>query len=140
MGKTWIHDPPSGGVKIPKSVQERTRTRILVFAQTHYSGKYIRIEVRFCGALCHVDAYTEPDFLSTFDPKVHGESREERIERLRNTPTHLCRLRYFRNEDRWSMAFFTYSNMRYKLSVFNNFTFFGTPEEAFETSAIYLQG
>lgn len=140
MGKTWIHDPHSGGVKIPKSVQARTRTRILEFAQTHYSGKYTRIEVRFRGALCYVDAYTEPDILSTFDPKVHGESHEECIERLRNTPTHLCRLRYFGDEDRWSMAFFTYSNMRYEPSVFNNFTFFGTPEEAFETSAIYLQG
>lgn len=140
MAKTWIHDPHSGGVKIQKSVQERTRTRILVFAQTHYLGKYTRIGVRFRGALCNVDAYTEPDIPSTFDPEVHGESREERIERLRNTPTHMCRLRYFGEKDCWSMAFFTYSNMRYEPSVFNNFTFFGTPEEAFKTSAIYLQG
>jgi len=37
------------------------------------------------------------------------------------------------------MAFYTYSNERYEPCVFNNETFYGTPEEAFETSAIYLE-
>ena len=46
--------------------------------------------------------------------------REEKIERLRNTPTHLCRLRYFGDENNWSMAFFTYSNEKYELSVYPN--------------------
>ena len=59
-------------------------------------------------------------------------------ERLRNTPTHLCRLRYF-GDDRWSFGFFTYSNERYELSVFPSGEFFGTPEEAFQVAAgVYL--
>jgi hypothetical protein len=57
------------------------------------------------------------------------------IERLRNTPTHLCRLRYFGDENKWSFAFHTYSNEKYELSVFETGDFFGTPEEAFAISA-----
>jgi hypothetical protein len=72
-------------------------------------------------------------------PAVFGESREEYIERLRNTPTHLCRLRYFGDENRWSMALYTYSHEKYEPCIFNNGTFHGTPEEGFDTAAVYLQ-
>ena len=63
----------------------------------------------------------------------------EILERLRNTPTHLCRLRYFGDENAWSLAFYTYSHNRYEPSVFDNGTFHGTPEEAFDVGAVYLQ-
>jgi hypothetical protein len=53
-------------------------------------------------------------------------------------PVHLCRLRYFGN-DEWGFAFFTYSNEKYELSVSPNGPFSRTPEEAFLTSArVYL--
>jgi hypothetical protein len=39
------------------------------------------------------------------------------IERLRNTPTHLCRLRYF-GGDEWGFAFYAYSSEKYELAVF----------------------
>ena len=52
--------------------------------------------------------------------------------------THLCRLRYFGNEDAWSLSFFTYSNERYEPCVFHNGSFHGTPEEAFDVGAAYL--
>ena len=139
MRKTWVYDPHSEGVKIPKHVQEQTRARILKYAEKHYFGKYTRIELRFRGHLCYIDAYTEPHTPSDYGPIGWGESREEYIERLRNTTTHLRRLRYFGDENRWSMAFFSYSNMRCEPSMFNNGTFQGTPEEAFKTSAVYLQ-
>ncbi len=137
--KVWVYDPHSGGVKIPEAVRERTRSRILAHAEKHYAGKYTRIDVRFHGQLCYIDAYTEPCVSPDFDPAVFGESREEYIERLRNTPTHLCRLRYFGDENRWSMAFYTYSHEKYEPSVFDNGTFHGTPEEGFDTAAVYLQ-
>ena len=121
-----------------KSV-DRTRNRILAYAKKHYSGKYTRIDVRFRGQLCYIDAYTEPYVPPDFDVSVFDESREEYIERLRNFPTHLCRLRYFGDEDRWSMAFYTYSQEKYEPCAFNNGSFHGTPEEAFETSAVYLE-
>jgi len=140
MGKKgWVYDPHSGGVKIPKAVQERTRFRIITYAEKNFSGKFARIDVRFRGALCYVDAYTEPYVSKEFDPNELGETREEYIERLRSFPTHLCRLRYFGDEDRWTLAFFTYSNEKYEPSVFNNGSFHGTPEEAFETSSVYLE-
>ena len=66
------------------------------------------------------------------------ETREEFLERLRNTPVHLCRLRYF-GDDRWGFAFFTYSNQKYELAMYPSGQFSGTPEEAFITSAmVYL--
>ena len=97
------------------------------------------IDVRFKGKFCYIDAFTEPYVPEDYDPKLFGESRrDERIERLRNVPTHLCRLRYFGDDDKWSMVFYTYSHEKYEPCMFNNGTFHGTPEEAFDTSSIYL--
>ena len=137
--KSWGHDPYSGGVKVPKTVQERTRSRIITYAEKNFSGKFTRIDVRFRGVLCYIDAYTEPYISEGFDPKDFGETREEYIERLRSLPIHLCRLRYFGDEEKWSMAFFTYSNEKYQPSVFNNGSFHGSSEEAFESSSMYLE-
>jgi len=57
----WVYNPHVGGTKIPPVVQASVRQRILKYAAKHHAGKFIRIEVRFHGALCYVDAYTEPD-------------------------------------------------------------------------------
>lgn len=136
----WVYDPHSGGVKIPPTIQERVKMRILAYAETNYAGKYIRLDIRFRNQFCYIDAYTEPDVPPNFPPPDFAETREEVIERLRNTPTHLCRLRYFGDADRWSMAFYTYSNEKYEPCFFRNGTFHGTPEEAFDTGSVYLQG
>jgi hypothetical protein len=77
------------------AVRERTKNRILAHASKHYAGKYTRLDVHFRGQLCYIDAYTEPSVPPGFDPAVFGESREEYLQRLREIPTHLCRLRYF---------------------------------------------
>ncbi|MDJ0573457.1 MAG: hypothetical protein QNJ53_31070 [Pleurocapsa sp. MO_192.B19] len=135
----WVRDPNSGGVKISEKVRDRVKQRILQYAETHYSGKYIRLDVRFRSHFCYIDAYKEPYLAPDFPPPDFPESRAEYLERLRNSPIHLCRLRYFGDENAWSFAFYAYSNEKYKLSVFNNGDFYGTPEEAFELSAIYLQ-
>jgi hypothetical protein len=45
MRGTWVYDPHSGGVNVPKSVQERIRERILAYAEAHYAGKYTRLEL-----------------------------------------------------------------------------------------------
>jgi len=50
----------------------------------------------------------------------------------------LCRLRHF-TEDRWSVAYFSYSNMKYDPCVFENGFSQGTPEEGFEVGAMYLE-
>jgi len=137
--RTWVRDPHAGGIKIPKRVQERTAQRILAYAETHYAGKYTRLDIRFRGQFCYIDAYTEPVISDDFPPPDFPESREEYIARMRCIPTHLCRLRYFGDEDSWTFAFYTYSHDKYEPCVFDNGTFYGTPEEAFETAAVYLQ-
>ena len=139
--KQWVFDPDHGGAKIPDPVKRRTEERLVRYAAAHFAGCYTRLDIRFRGQFCYIDAYTEPEPLgSDWPPADWPESREEYLERLRNTPTHLCRLRYFGNEEGWGFAFYTYSGSRYELSVFPSGEFFGTPEEAFHVSAaMYLQ-
>jgi hypothetical protein len=119
-------------------VQERTRRRILAHAEKHHAGRYTRIEVRFRRQFCYIDAYVEPNLPPGYDARQPGESHEECLERIANTPVHLCRLRYFGDRELWSMAFYTYSHDTYAPSVFCTGSFQGTPEEAFDTSAVYL--
>lgn len=132
----WVYDPHHGGVKIPERVKAETTRRILEHAAKNHAGKYTRLDIRYRGALCYIDAYTEPD--TSGDPwKGTGETREEYLTRLRNTPVHLCRLRHFM-ADRWSVAFFTYSNEKYEPTFFPSGEDMGTPEEGFDVGAVYL--
>jgi len=134
-----VRDPDAGGVKIPEAVRRRTEERIRRYAEQHFAEKYIRLEFRFRGQFCYIDAYTEPVDSPGWPPPDWPESREEYLERLRNRPTHLCRLRYFGDEERWGFAFYTYSNEKYELAMFPSGDFYGTPEEAFDTAAgVYL--
>lgn len=137
-GRTWVYDPHSGGVKIPPAVRERTERRINEYGQRRYSGKYARLDIRFGGALCYVDAFIEPEEPTPKQLRALGETRAQFLGRLRNVPVHLCRLRYFGDENAWSLSFFAYSNERYEPCVFHNGRFHGTPEEALDVGAAYL--
>jgi hypothetical protein len=138
-GRQWVFDPDRGGRRIPETVRQRTERRLLRYGEQHFAGQYTRLAIRFHGQFCYIDAYTEPEQDPNWPPPDWPESREEYLERMRTTPTHLCRLRYFGDEERWGFAFYTYSNDRYELSIFPSGGFFGTPEEAFEVSArLYL--
>ena len=134
----WVFDPDSGGKKISPAVQIDIQKRIQKVAEEQFQGRYTRLEIRFRGQFCYIDAYTEPVLRENWPPPDWPETREEYLERLRKTPTHLCRLRYF-GDDEWGFAFFTYSNDKYELSVFPDGQFVGKPEEAFVLSAnLYL--
>ena len=127
--------PHSGGVKIKDAVKQRTAARIRRYAETHFAGRYTRLEIRFRSQFCYVDAYTEPAPLGPdWPPPNWPETREEHLERMRNTPTHLFRLRFFGAEEEWGLAFYSYANNKYELSVFPTGEFFGTPEVAFQTA------
>ena len=79
----WVYDPHCRGVKIPERSKERTRQRILAYAEKPYHGKYGRIEVRFRTQCCDIDASTEP-FWQRISPLLRWhETREEALERLR---------------------------------------------------------
>ena len=114
----WVWDPHAGGTPISATVQEETRARIVAAAQRRGLKSVFRLEIRFKGSFCYIDAY-EPD-----SP----------------LPTHLCRLRYFcaRGPKAWSLAFYTYSNENYEPCVFPSGEEFGTPEEGFEVGSMYL--
>ncbi len=134
----WVYAPHLGGRPIPPAVRERTQARIVAHARKRYADRFTRLAVRFRGALCYVDAFTEPAPPTRGDLKALGETRERYLERLRSVPIHLCRLRYFGDEDRWTLGFYTYSNERYSPSAFRNGTFHGTPEEALDIGSVYL--
>jgi hypothetical protein len=136
-GGYWAYDPGSGGTKIPAKVQADVIQRINQVAEEHYKGRYIRLEIRFKAQFCYIDAFTEPNLAEDWPPLGWDETREEALERMRNTPLHLCRLRYF-GDDKWGFAFYTYSQEKYELSVYPNGEFTGKPEDAFLAAAVYL--
>jgi len=137
--KQWVFSRDTGGVKIPESVQRDVKKHLEAVAARHFKGKYTRLDIRFKAQFCYIDAYQEaPKLTKSWPPKDWPETRAEYLERLRNTPTHLCRLRYF-GDDRWGWAFYTYSHEKYEFSYFPSGDAFGKPEEAFLVSAgIYL--
>lgn len=135
----WVFDPNTGGTKIPERVKVEVKQRIERVAEEHFKDKYTRLDVRFRGKFCYIDAYQEEQVAPGWPPEDWPETREEYIERLRNTPTHLCRLRYF-GGDRWGFAFYTYSNEKYELSMYPDGEFFGKPEDAFLVSAAMYLG
>lgn len=114
----WHYNPHTGGTNISPALQAKTRARILAYSEKSYAGQYTRLDVRFRGALCYVDAYL-------------GSSPE---------PTHLVRLRFFGDEHRWTLAFFTYSHERYEPTYFPDGDDHGTPEDALDVGAVYLRG
>jgi hypothetical protein len=134
---TWVYNPHTGGKSIPPAVKARTQRRILDYAAKHYAGRFTRIDVRFHGALCYIDAYVEPELPNGSAPPA-GETRDQWLDQQRNTPIHLCRIRYFGNEDSWSFACYTYAHEKYEPSFLLNGEHRGTPEEAFDTSALFL--
>ena len=113
----WVRDPDSGGIKISEGVKARTKERILRHAEDHFAGKYTRLDIRFRSQFCYVDAFTEPSVTNGWPPPDHYETREEFLDRLRNTPMHLCRLRYFGDEDQWAFAFYAHSSETYELCM-----------------------
>lgn len=138
--KMWVFAPDSGGKKIPEVTKFTTKERIRRYAEAHFAGRYTRLDIRFRGQFYYIDAYKEPEPLGPgWPPPDWPESREQYLERLRDTPTHLCRLRYFGNAEHWGFAFYSYGDDRYKLSIFPSGEFRGPPEEAFRVSAeMYL--
>src|SRR3989304_8962383 len=133
---SWVFNPHSGGLPIPSSVKRMTVERLRKHAADKYKGLYSRIDIRFHGALCYMDAFKEPREPDKKLLRINNETREEYLDRMRSYPIHLGRIRYF-GSDKWSYAFYTYSNERYEPATFGG-EWFGTPEEAFDIGARYL--
>ncbi|MDP2820384.1 MAG: hypothetical protein Q8O29_19320 [Polaromonas sp.] len=133
----WYFDPHSGGVKIPERTKQQVeRCLHACFAKLGHD-KSARLEVRFRGALCYIDAYREPDAELVKYWASRGENVQEAIASYREHPTRLGRLRHF-DLNRWSYAFYTYSNERYEASTLNG-EWTGTPEQGLEVGCVYLR-
>ncbi|MBI3524000.1 MAG: hypothetical protein HY066_05630 [Betaproteobacteria bacterium] len=136
--KTWQFSPHSGGKTIPPSLRTAISTRLQAHAAKHYVGRYSRLEIKFRGALCYIDAFLEADAELLNSWKQQGLDVADAAARYRERPVHLGRLRHFAPE-RWSYAFYTYSNERYEPALYPSGEWFGTPEEAFDIGAMYLE-
>ena len=110
----WTINPQTGGTKIPPHVQERIVAQVEAYAAKQPWSSRFKLILRFKHQFCYLDASEE------------GE-----------TPFPIGRLRYF-DEDRFSLAFYTYSNERYQPCIFNNGRWFGSVENAIDICAIYL--
>lgn len=84
--KIWMRHPDAGGVKIPPAVRARATERINRHAQACYTGKFARLDIRFRGVFCYIDAYTEPEEPSAELLKITGETREHYLERCGRCP------------------------------------------------------
>ena len=133
---TWVFNPHTGGLPISASVKRTTVDRLQKHAADKYRGLYARIDIRFRGALCYLDAFKEPHEPDKRLLRINHETREEYLDRISSYPIHLGRIRYF-GTDKWSYAFYTYSNERYEPATLSG-GWFGTPEEAFDIGARYL--
>jgi hypothetical protein len=114
----------------------RLKTRVELYAKENLAGKYTRIEVKVRGSKAYIDLYSEPD--GPFGNPAPGETREQYIDRLRNTPQHLCRLDYLGSDERWRFAFYTYAHEKYEPSFLMSGSPIGTPEEAMQASTLWL--
>lgn len=105
----WVYDPQSGGNKIPPAMHEALSQQAEAFSCARSWHPRIQLKLRFKNQFCYVD---------TVEAEDH-----------RQLP--LCRLRHF-NQDRWSLALFTYSNERYVPCLFQDGKWEGTFEAALE--------
>ncbi len=99
----WVYDPHRRGGKIPERTKERTRQRILAYAENHYHGKYVRIEVWFRTQFCDSDASTEPVLAEDFPPPQVARNAGRGAGTHAQAPAPTVPLRHV-SEDRWSVA------------------------------------
>jgi len=137
--RTWTFNPNAKGKKIPQQVKTLIQARVCKHAASTCKGMYERLELRFRGDLCYIDAYREPDEPTLELLTFAGESASQYRERLANSPIHLCRVRYYGDMESWGLAFYKYSSESYELCVFPSGEFRGTLEEAFDVGSVYLK-
>ena len=92
--RVWAFSPNSGGKKIPDLVRIDVEKRINDVAEQQLKGTFVRLDLSIKGQFCYIDAFTEPAVDENWEEEIFQETKEEHVERLRNSPLHLCRLRH----------------------------------------------
>src|SRR3990172_3022505 len=124
--RMWVPVPRG---PIPKAVREELAARLLRHAEKRWKGRVRKILLRFHGVYAYVAA-VEGAPGEKLPPKVcrYIEAGE--------VPVQLCRLGYLgRWSDRWTYAFFKYSDECYAPSVVASGSFEASPEQAFDCAA-----
>jgi hypothetical protein len=111
----WVYSPQSGGNKIPEKYHWQIRQEAEKFVRTRPWYNSYELILRFRNQFCYVDALKK------------GETK----------PFPLGRLRYF-DRNRWSLAFYTYSNETYQPCVFLNGEWDGALEDAIMVCEAHL--
>jgi hypothetical protein len=134
--KQWVWTGGSLKNKIPETAKRQLTARLQAHVAKHWSASCREVLVRFRGGFAYVDALrTEEAIRREFRPRDRGE-----FQRLMALPTHLCRLGYVGSAERWSFAFYKYSDEKYELCYLPTGDMVGTPEECFDCAAnVYLQ-
>ena len=117
--RTWVYNPHVGGVKIPPVVRLRTEQRVRAYAEAHYGGKFNRLDIRFRGVLCYIDAYIEP---------------------RQTVPLHLCRCDILATKRRgpWRFTLMVAKSTSPACSATARFT--GPQRKHLKLARIYLNG
>ena len=116
--------PAQKSVLKPQSpIPKRERLALKERLEKHITEKWdhtlVTLILRFHGAFAYIDVQ---------DP-------------TEQVPTHLCRLDFLGDPDRWGFAFYKYSDEVYEKSRDWNGSFITTPEMAFDVAAtVYLSG
>lgn len=127
---TWA---PNKRQPIPESVRRELAGRLLRHVTKHWKNRVRKILLRFHGRHAYVAAVEA----------VRGDEALPQVCRYADAgevPVELCRLGYLGRIDRWEYAFFKYSDEKYEPSLCASGSFLATPEQAFDSAAIYLQG
>ena len=112
--KKWCIDPQGGGIRIPSDIQWMITAQANAYAEKQAWYPKFKLNIRYKGQFCYLEGFEED-----------------------KTPFPIGRLRYF-GRDKWSLAFYTYSNEHYEPCVFKNGEWLGTIEQAIDICALYL--
>ena len=129
--KGWTWAPKKQ--PIPEGIRQELAARLLRHVTEHWKNRVRKILLRFHGRYAYVAVVEAAPGEKTV-PQVCRYAEEE------EWPLQLCRLGYIGSRNRWESAFFKYSTETYAPSVCASGSFVATPEEAFDSSAGYLQG
>lgn len=125
--KVWVYVGPR---EIPENVRRALKERLERHAARKWKGLYREIIVRFRRNFAYVDVL---EAVADMKGEKHRESEA--------IPTHLCRMRYLGDINKWEFAFYKYSDERYEPCYLPSGSFTGTPEMCFDCAAVvYLRG
>lgn len=77
--------PALGGKKIPEAVKRDTVTRVERHATAVYAGFYTRLDIRFRGALCYLDAYLGSAGMGRLVDRSPSRCQKRKVHPARNS-------------------------------------------------------